>query len=139
MLSSSFTPLSIDLTAIRHQSASIPLCTGQTGAGRDRQGEILENNTVLIDVNATLRVGDTLIPMIFRFDQTHLLNCAGNKKEWHVYMTIGNQSWTIRQMPSMHSVIMVSLLPIPIKNANIPHSRLDEQWNAEREVLNNAL
>jgi len=36
----------------------------------------------------------------------------------------------------MHSVGMVALLPISIKNCNIPHKRLDEQWHTNREVLN---
>jgi hypothetical protein len=35
-------------------------------------------------------------------------------------MTIGNISSKIRQMPSMHSVLMVALLPIPFKNVNVP-------------------
>jgi hypothetical protein len=42
-------------------------------------------------------------------------------------MTIGNLSSKIRQMPSTHSVMMVALLPIPIKNRNIPQKWLDEQ------------
>jgi hypothetical protein len=60
-------------------------------------------------------------------DGTHLSNFAGNKKEWPVYMTIGNPSSKIRQMPSTHSIVMVTLLPIPIKNRDIPQKRLDEQ------------
>jgi len=58
---------------------------------------------------------------------THLSNFAGDKKEWPVYMTIGNLSSKIRQMPSTHSVVMVALQPIPIRNRNIPQKRLDEQ------------
>jgi len=60
-------------------------------------------------------------------DGTHLSNFAGDKKEWPVYMTIGNLSSMIRQMPSTNSILMVALLPIPIKNSNIPQKRLDEQ------------
>jgi hypothetical protein len=60
-------------------------------------------------------------------DRTHLLNFAGDKNEWPVYMTIGNVYAKIRQTPSTYSVIMVALLPIPIKNCNIPQKRLDEQ------------
>jgi len=74
-----------------------------------------------------LRVGDTLVPLIFMSDGTHLLNFAGHKKEWPVYMTIGNPSSKIRQMPSTHSVVMVAPLPIPIMNRNIPQKRLVEQ------------
>jgi hypothetical protein len=61
-------------------------------------------------------------------DGTHFSNFARHKKEWPVYMTIGNLSSKIRQMPSAHIVIMVALLPIPIQNRNIPEKRLEEQW-----------
>jgi hypothetical protein len=54
---------------------------------------------MLIAVRATLRVGDTVVPVIFMSDITHLSNFAGDKKEWSVYMTIGNLSSKIRQMP----------------------------------------
>jgi hypothetical protein len=60
-------------------------------------------------------------------DGTHLMNFAGDKKEWPVYMTIGILSSKIRQMPSQHTVVMVALLPIAMKNRNIPQKRLDEQ------------
>jgi hypothetical protein len=46
----SFTPLSVTLTVIRHQNASIPKCTLQTGGGRHRWGEIIQDNNVLIDI-----------------------------------------------------------------------------------------
>jgi hypothetical protein len=36
-------------------------------------------------------------------------------------------------------MIMVTHLPIPIKNHNIPPNRLDEQWRTNREVLNKVL
>jgi len=72
-------------------------------------------------------------------DGTHLSNFAGDKKEWPVYMTIGNLSSKIRQMPSTHSVVMVALLLIPIKNRNIPQKGLDEQRQSNREVLNEVL
>jgi len=60
-------------------------------------------------------------------DGTHLSNFAGNKTEWPVYMTIGNLSSKIHQMPSMHSILRDALLPIPIMNRTLPHKRLDEQ------------
>jgi len=72
-------------------------------------------------------------------DGTHLSNFAGDKKEWPVYMTIGNLSSKIHQMSSAHTVVMVALLPIPIKNRNIPQKRLDEHWQTNREVLNEVL
>ena len=94
---------------------------------------------MLIEVKATLRLGDTLVPLIFMSDGTHLSNFAGDKKEWPVYMTIGNLSSKIRQMPSTHSVVMVALLPLSIKNPNIPKKPLDEHRQTNQEVLNEIL
>jgi hypothetical protein len=59
-------------------------------------------------------------------DGTHLSNFAGDKKEWPVYMTFGNLSSKIHQTPSTYCVVMIALLPIPIKTGNIPQQRLDE-------------
>jgi len=84
-------------------------------------------------------VGDTLVPLIFMSDGTHLSNFAGDKKVWPVYMTISNRSSKLRQMPSTHSVVMVTLLPILIKNRNIPQKQLDEQRHTNQEVLNEVL
>jgi len=72
-------------------------------------------------------MGDTRVALIFMSDRTHLSNFAGDKKEWPVYMTIGNVSSKIRQMPSTHSVVMVALLLIQIKNGNIPQKRQHEK------------
>jgi hypothetical protein len=72
-------------------------------------------------------------------DGTHLSKFTGEKKEWPVYMTIGNQSSKIRQSASMHNVVVVALLPIPIKSCNNPQKRLDEQRQTNREVLNEVL
>jgi len=94
---------------------------------------------VLTDVLSTLRVGDTLVPLILMSDGTHLSNFAGDKKEWPVYMTIGNLSSKLGQLPSTHCVVMVALLPIPIKNRNIPQKRLDEQRHTNRDLLNELL
>jgi len=82
---------------------------------------------------------DTLVHLIFMSDGTHLSNFAGDKKEWPVYMTIGNVSSKIRQIPSAHTVVMVALRPIPIKNRNHPQKQLDEQQQTYREVLNEIL
>ena len=94
---------------------------------------------MLIDVDSTLRVGDTLVPLIFMSDGIHLSNFAGDKKEWPVYMTIGNLSSKIHQMPATHTVVMVALLSIPMKSSNIPHKGLDAQRQTNREVLNGVL
>ena len=77
--------------------------------------------------------------MIITSDGTHLSNFPGDKKQWPVYITIGNLSSKIRQTPSTHSFVMVALLPMPIKNRNIPQKRLDEQRQTNREVLNEVL
>ena len=91
------------------------------------------------DVNSTLRVGETLVPVIIMSDGTHLSNIAGNKSQWPVYMTMGNLSSTIRQMPSTHSVVKVTLLPIPNRNLNNAQKRLDEQRQTNRKVLSEVL
>jgi len=92
-----------------------------------------------MDPESMLRVGNTLVPLIFMSDGTDLSTFAGDKTELPVYMTIGNVSSKIRQMPSTHSVAMVALLPLPIKNHNILQKRLDEQRQTYREVLNEVL
>jgi hypothetical protein len=84
-------------------------------------------------------LADTLLPLIFKSDRTHLSNFAGGKTEWRVYMTIANISSKIRQMPSMHTVVIVALLTIPIRNRNILQKRLDKQRQTNREVLNEEL
>jgi len=51
-------------------------------------------------------------------------------------MTIGIVSSKICQIPSMHSIVMVPLMNIAIKNHNIPQKRLDEQQQIHWEALN---
>jgi len=72
-------------------------------------------------------------------DGTHLSNFAGDKTEWPVYITMENVSSIIPQMPSTHTIIMVALLPIPMKSCNIHQKRLKEQRQTNREVLNEVL
>jgi adenosyl cobinamide kinase/adenosyl cobinamide phosphate guanylyltransferase len=72
-------------------------------------------------------------------DGTHLSKFAADKTEWPGYMTIGNLSSKIHQMPSMHSIVMVALVTIQIKNLNIAQKRLDEQRQTNQEVLNKFL
>jgi len=50
-LISSFPPLCIASTMIHPQNTSIPKCTLRTGGGRHRDGEILENNKVIMNFN----------------------------------------------------------------------------------------
>jgi len=94
---------------------------------------------VLIYVNSTLTLGNTLVRLIFMSDGTHLLNLAGDNKEWPGYMIMYNVSSNIRHMPSTQSVLIIALLPIPIINRNIPQKWLDKQREINREVLNEVL
>jgi hypothetical protein len=86
-----------------------------------------------------LREDDTLVHLIFMSDERHLADFAGEKKECPVYMTIGNLSSTICQMPSTNSIVMVALLRIPIKNCNIPQKWHDEQGQTNQGMLNEVL
>jgi len=86
-----------------------------------------------------LRQRDTLVPMIFMSDGTHLLNFAGRKKEWPVYMTIGKLSSKIHQMPSTHTIVMVTLLPSSNNNWNIPPQLLNEKRQTNQGMLNEVL
>jgi hypothetical protein len=60
-------------------------------------------------------------------DGTHLSYLDGDKIQWAGYMPIPNQSSKICLMPSMHSVVMVALLPIALMNRNNPQNVRDEQ------------
>jgi hypothetical protein len=42
-------------------------------------------------------------------------------------------------MPSTHSIVMVALLPIPIKSRDIRQNWLVELWQTNPEVLNEVL
>jgi len=90
---------------------------------------------MLINIQSTLRVGNTLVTMIFMSTRAHLSNFACNKTEWPLYLTIGNLSSKIRQMTSMDSIIIVALLPISIKNCSIPQKQQEEQWETNWEAL----
>jgi hypothetical protein len=74
--------------------------------------------------------------VFFLSDGTHLSNFANDKKEWPVHMTIGNLFSKIRPMPSMQSVVMVALLPIPFKHRKIAQKRLHDQRQTHRKVQN---
>jgi hypothetical protein len=77
---------------------------------------------MLIVLQSSLDDGDTVVSMIFLSDVTHLTNFSGDKKTWPVYMTIGNLSTTIRMAPSYHGILLIALLPIPIKMRDVPIS-----------------
>jgi len=80
-----------------------------------------------------------MVPLIFMSDGTPPSYFAGEKKEWPVYITIGNLSSMIGLMPSTHSIVIVALLLIPIKNRNILQKGLDEQRETILEVLKEVL
>ena len=126
-------------TSIQHGTASIPKCTLRTAGGRHRRAETLEDYDDLIDVQSTLRVEDTLVPLLIKCDGTYLSNDAGDQNEWTVYITIGNLSSKIRQMPSTHCVIVAALLPITMKTSNNPQIQLDEQWQTNHEGFDEVL
>ena len=46
----------------------------------------------MLNVNSMLRVAEMQVNLIFISERTHHLSFTGDKKEWAVYMTIGNQS-----------------------------------------------
>jgi hypothetical protein len=85
---------------------------------------------MVIDVKSVFIEVNILDSMIFMFDRTQLSNFAGNKKQCPVNMSIGNQSSKICQIPLTCTVVMVTLLPIPIRNSNIPLQQVDEQRQA---------
>jgi len=48
-------------------------------------------------------------------DQTHLTNFSGDKKAWSVYITLGNLPSGRRNSPTSLAVLLLALLPIPLK------------------------
>jgi len=59
--------------------------------------------------------GATIVPVFGSSGQTHLTNDLGAKKEWPVYLSLGNIDSTIRSKPSNLAGILVALLPVPPK------------------------
>jgi hypothetical protein len=86
-----------------------------------------------------LRLGDTLVPLLFMSNRTNLSNFARHQTEWLIYIIIGNMCWNIRQLHSTHTVVMVTTLPIPIQNHNVHQKWLDQQQETHRKVLNKVL
>jgi hypothetical protein len=84
-------------------------------------------------------VGGTLVPLIFLSDSTHLTNFAGDKKAWPVYMTIGNLRSSVRMKPTMHSVVLVALLPQPLKARDVPLAQKNKQKKQNRLIQQTVL
>jgi hypothetical protein len=74
-----------------------------------------------------LRLDNTLVLLMLMSEGTHLLNFAVDKKYCSAYMTNGNLSSNIRQMPSLYSITMIAVVPIPIWTSVNPPKWLHEQ------------
>ena len=72
-------------------------------------------------------------------DATHLTNFCGDKKAWPIYMTIGNLSAAARMKHTMHGVLLVALLPIPVKMRDVPTKRRNAQREHNRMVMQHVL
>ena len=90
-------------------------------------------------METNLTAGDTLVPLIFMSDATHLTNFCGDKKAWPIYMTIGNLSAKARMKHTMHGVLLVALLPIPVKMRDIPAKKRNAQREHNRMVMQHVL
>lgn len=77
--------------------------------------------------------------MIFMSDATHLTNFCGDKKAWPLYMTIGNLSAAARMKHTMHGVLLVALLPIPVKMRDLPAKKRNAQREHNRMVMQHVL
>jgi hypothetical protein len=79
-----------------------------------------------------------IVPLFGSSDQTHLTNYAGDRKEWPVYLSLGNLDSTIRSKSSNLATIVVALLPVPPKYHLHEHRKttaMKEQQIDNREVL----
>ena len=84
---------------------------------------------MIVRISSSLPVGDTIVPIISMSNATHFNNFCGDKKAWPVYMTIENLSAKARMKHMMHGVLLVTLLPIPVKMREV----LAKIRNAQRE------
>ena len=55
------------------------------------------------------------MPIIGLLDQTQLTNFSGDKKAWPVYVTIGNILSQTRNSPAKMPILLLALLPVPLK------------------------
>ena len=72
-------------------------------------------------------------------DATHLTNFCGDKKAWPIYMTIGNLSAKARMQHTLHGVLLVALLPIPVKMREVPAKKRNTQREHNRMVMQQVL
>jgi len=79
-----------------------------------------------------------IVPLLGSSDQTHHTNFLGDKKEWPVYLSLGNINSTIRSKLSNSASILVALHPVPPKYHFKGHGKgtaMIEQQIHNREVL----
>jgi len=62
--------------------------------------------------------------MIGMSDQTNLTNCSRDKRAWPVYLMMENLQSTIRNRPGSIAILLLELLPIPLRLAK--SSRADK-------------
>ncbi|KAF8427093.1 hypothetical protein BGX38DRAFT_1106329 [Terfezia claveryi] len=66
----------------------------------------------------TLPVRSSLVPVLFKSDQTCLTNFSGDKKLWPLFMSIGNILSEICNKPSSQAWILIGLFPVSPKRNN---------------------
>jgi len=63
----------------------------------------------------TLPPGGTLVLIIGMPHQMHLTNLSADKIAWPVYITLGNLPSSRHNSPTSMAVLLLALLPIPLK------------------------
>ncbi|KAF8473800.1 hypothetical protein BDZ91DRAFT_845281 [Kalaharituber pfeilii] len=92
------------------------------------------------DTQLTLPIGSTLVPILLASDVTHLTNFSGGKKLWPLYLSIGNITSRVRNMPSMNAWIPLALLPIsPKRVSGIDGYSIDTQKQESLDVIHKLL
>src|SRR6266550_6054484 len=83
-------------------------------------------------------IGSTIVPVLGSSDQTHLTNYSGDKKEWPVFLSLGNVRSSERMKATRNYSILVALLPVPPKHCFRGPGRsadLKVQQDHNREIL----
>jgi hypothetical protein len=79
------------------------------------------------------------VPFIFLSDSTHLTNFSGDKKMWPLYMTIRNLRTEVRSTVSHQAVVLLALLPSPIKMGILSAAEKRARQVRNREVFQGVL
>ena len=83
-------------------------------------------------------IGSTIVPVLGSSDQTHLTNYSGDKKEWPVFLSLGNVRSSERLKATRNCSVLVALLPVPPKHSFRGPGKTAEtkaQQDYNREVL----